>query len=94
MDEAAAALQDAYDGLEPVSQSSGDTEKPADGTNGSDAGKTEEDSGQKDTKDSEQEEMQRTPKTGDAAWEKTVYAAALVLGMLTLAFVLEKRKRS
>ena len=94
VDEAAAALQDAYDGLEPVSQSSGDTEKPADGTNGSDAGKTEEDSGQKDTKDSEQEEMQRTPKTGDAAWEKTVYAAALVLGMLTLAFVLEKRKRS
>src|SRR5699024_3061136 len=39
VDEAAAALQEAHDGLEPVSQNSGDTEKPAGGNNGSDAGK-------------------------------------------------------
>ena len=69
VDEAVAALQEAYDGLEAVY-------------------------GQKDTKDSEREEMQRTPKTGDNAWEMPVYAAALALGMLAAAFVLEKRKRS
>lgn len=50
--------------------------------------------GQKDTEDPEQEKMQRTPKTGDDAWKMTVYAAALALGMLTVAFILEKRKRS
>ena len=106
VDEAATALQEAYDGLETASQNSGDTEnrdpentdgnsgQSGDETSGKDDGKTEESSGQKDTKDSEREKMQRTPKTGDNAWEMMVYAAALALGMLAAAFVLEKRKRS